>query len=147
LTGVCAIGKVSGAKIIAVDIGIKGEIPDDVGVIKRKIKNVTDNMAKGPAVTRAAAVKSIVVGIEMANQEAKKGINLLGTGEMGIGNTTPSTAILSVLRKCDPLEITGRGAGVGEGGIEHKAAVIRKAIEINKTNPADGIDVLAKVGG
>src|SRR5699024_9177300 len=121
--------------------------PDDVGVIKRKIKNGTDNMAKGPAMTRAEAVKSIEVGIEMANQEAKKGINLLGTGEMGIGNTTPSTAILSVLRNCDPLEITGRGAGVGEGGIEHKAAVIRKAIEINKTNPADGIDVLAKVGG
>src|SRR5699024_9394243 len=97
--------------------------------------------------TRAEAVKSIEVGIEMANQEAKKGINLLGTGEMGIGNTTPITAILSVLRNCDPLEITGRGAGVGEGGIEHKAAVIRKAIEISKTNPADGIDVLAKVGG
>src|SRR5690625_3369661 len=83
----------------------------------------------------------------MVKKEAKKGVDLLGTGETGIGNTTPSTAILSVLRNCDPLEITGRGAGVGEGGIEHKAAVIRKAIEINKTNPADGIDVLAKVGG
>jgi len=147
LPGVCAISKVSGAEIIAVDIGIKGEIPDDAGVIKRKIKNGTDNMAKGPAMTRAEAVRSIEVGIEMVNQEAKKGVDLLGTGEMGIGNTTPSTAILSVLRNCDPLEITGRGAGVGEGGIEHKAAVIRKAIEMNKTNPADGIDVLAKVGG
>lgn len=147
LPGVCAISKVSGAKIIAVDIGIKGEIPDDAGVIKRKIKNGTDNMAKGPAMTREEAVRSIEVGIEMANQEAKKGIDLLGTGEMGIGNTTPSTAILSVLRNCDPLEITGKGAGVGEGGIEHKAAVIRKAIEVNKTNPADGINVLAKVGG
>src|SRR5690625_7577182 len=83
----------------------------------------------------------------MVKKEAKKGVDLLGTGETGIGNTTPSTAILSVLRNCDPLEITGRGAGVGEGGIEHKAAVIRKAIEINKTNPADGSDDLAKVGG
>lgn len=147
LPGVCAISRVSGAKVIAVDIGIKGEIPDDAGVIKRKIKNGTDNMAKGPAMTREEAVKSIEVGIEMANQEAKKGVNLLGTGEMGIGNTTPSTAILSVLGNCDPLEITGRGAGVGEGGIEHKVAIIRKAIALNKPNPKDGIDVLAKIGG
>lgn len=147
LPGVCAIGRVSGAKIIPVDIGIKGELPDDAEVINRKIKSGTDNMAKGPAMTREEAIRSIEVGIEIANLEAKKGVNLLGTGEMGIGNTTPSTAILSVLRNYDPLEITGRGAGVGEGGIEHKAAVIRKAIEINNPNPADGIDVLAKVGG
>ena len=145
--GVCAIGRVSGANVIAVDIGVKGEIPDDAGVINRKIKNGTSNMAKGPAMSREEAVRSIEVGIEMANQEVKKGINLLGTGEVGIGNTTASTAILSVLANCEPLEITGKGAGVGEGGIEHKAAVIRKAIEMNKPNPNDGIDVLAKVGG
>ena len=147
LPGVCAIGRVSGANIIPVDIGIKGEVPDDAGVIKRKIKSGTDNMAKGPAMTREEAIRSVEVGIEIANQEVEKGVNLLGTGEMGIGNTTPSTAILSILGNCDPMEITGRGAGVGEGGIEHKAAVIRKAIEINKPNSADAIDVLAKVGG
>lgn len=147
LTGVCAIGRVSGAKIIAVDIGIKGELPEVAGVIKRKIKHGTDNMVKGPAMTREEAIQSIEVGIEMANQEARNGIHLIGTGEMGIGNTTPSTAILSVLKNCDPLEITGKGAGVGPGGIEHKAAVIRKAITKNKPNPNDGIDVLAKVGG
>ncbi|WP_203248099.1 nicotinate-nucleotide--dimethylbenzimidazole phosphoribosyltransferase [Sporosarcina beigongshangi] len=147
LPGVCAISRVSGAKVIAVDIGIKGDIPEDAGVFNRKIKHGTDNMVKGPAMTREEAVKSLEVGIEMANQEAKKGANLLGTGEMGIGNTTPSTAILSVLGNCDLLEITGRGAGVGEGGIEHKVAVIRKAIELNKPKPTDGIDVLAKVGG
>ncbi|WP_025785383.1 nicotinate-nucleotide--dimethylbenzimidazole phosphoribosyltransferase [Sporosarcina sp. D27] len=147
LTGVCAIGRVSGAKIIAVDIGIKGNLPEAAGVIKRKVKHGTDNMLKGPAMTREEAIQSIEVGIEMANQEAKNGIQLLGTGEMGIGNTTPSTAILSVLKNCDPLEITGKGAGVGPGGIEHKAAVIRKAITKNKPNPNDGIDVLAKVGG
>ena len=117
------------------------------GVIIKKIKNGTDNMAKGPAMSREEAIKSIEVGIEMANEEIQKGVNLLGTGEMGIGNTTPSTAILSVLKNCDPLEITGRGAGLGTGGIEHKAAVIRKAIEINKPDRKDAIDVLAKVGG
>jgi len=147
LTGVCAIGRVSGAKVIAVDIGIKGEIPEGVGVVNRKMKSGTDNMAKGPAMTREEAIKSLEVGIEMANLEVGKGVNLLGTGEMGIGNTTPSTAILSVLGNCDPSQITGRGAGVGNGGIEHKAVVIRKAIELNKPNPTDGIDILAKIGG
>ncbi|MCM3584868.1 nicotinate-nucleotide--dimethylbenzimidazole phosphoribosyltransferase [Mesobacillus maritimus] len=147
LTGVCAIGKVSGANIVAIDIGVKGEIPDDAGVIKRKIKHGTDNMTKGPAMTREEAIQSLEVGIEIVNQETQKGIHLLGTGEMGIGNTTASTAILSVLGNCDPLEITGRGAGVGRGGIEHKVEVIRRAISINKPNPADAIDVLAKLGG
>jgi nicotinate-nucleotide--dimethylbenzimidazole phosphoribosyltransferase len=147
LTGVCALSRVSRANVVAIDIGVKGKIPDDAGVIKRKIKNGTDNMTKGPAMTREEAIKSLEVGIEIVNQETKKGINLLGTGEMGIGNTTASTAVLSVLGNCDPLEITGCGAGVGKGGIEHKAEVIRKAIETNKPNPADAIDVLARVGG
>ena len=147
LTGVCVIGKVTGAKIVAVDVGIKKEVPMGAGVIIKKIKNGTDNMAKGPAMSREEAIKSIEVGIEIANEEIQKGVNLLGTGEMGIGNTTPSTAILSVFKNCDPLEITGRGAGLGTGGIEHKAAVIRKAIEINKPDSKDAIDVLAKVGG
>lgn len=145
--GVCAISRVSRASVIAVDIGIKGEIPKEVDVVNRKIKNGTENMAKGPAMTREEAIQSIEVGIEIAHLEAKKGVNLLGTGEMGIGNTTASTAILAVLGNCDPLAITGRGVGVGTGGIEHKAAVIRKAIELNAPNRADSIDVLAKVGG
>ncbi|MCQ6275594.1 nicotinate-nucleotide--dimethylbenzimidazole phosphoribosyltransferase [Bacillus sp. V3B] len=147
LTGVCVIGKMSGAKIVPVDIGIKKDLPSDAGVIIRKIKKGTDNLAKGPAMTRKEAIKSIEVGIEMANEEIKKGANLLGTGEMGICNTTPSTAILSVLQNCDPLGITGRGAGLSKKGIEHKAGIIRKAIEINQPNRADIIDVLAKVGG
>lgn len=147
VTGVCAIGKVSGAKITAVDIGIKGDLLGERGVIHRKVKHGTDNMTKGPAMTREEAIRSIEVGIEMANREAENGIQLIGTGEMGICNTTSSTAILSVLKNCDPLEITGKGAGVGPGGIEHKASVIRQAIEKNQPNPNDGIDVLSKVGG
>lgn len=146
-TGVCAIGAVSGARIVPVDIGIKVDLPENSGVINRKIKYGTNNMAKGPAMTREEAIQSIEVGIEIATEEIKKGVNLLGTGEMGIGNTTPSTAILAVMGNIDPLEITGRGAGLGAGGLEHKANVIKKAIEINKPNRNDGIDVLAKVGG
>ncbi|WP_146548927.1 nicotinate-nucleotide--dimethylbenzimidazole phosphoribosyltransferase [Rummeliibacillus suwonensis] len=147
ITGVGTIAKVSGAKIVAVDIGIKEDIPSDAGVIIRKIKKGTDNMAKGPAMTREEAIKALEVGIEIATKEIQQGANLLGTGEMGISNTTPSTAILSVLANCDPKEITGRGAGLGKGGLVHKIEVIRNAITINQPNSADGIDVLAKVGG
>lgn len=147
ITGVCTIGQVSGAKIVPVDIGVKGEFPSDSGIINRKIRNGTNNLAKGPAMTREEAVAALEIGIGMAQDEINKGANLLGTGEMGIGNTTPSTAILSVLADCDPLEITGRGAGVGQGGILHKAEVIREAIMINQPDPADGIDILAKIGG
>ncbi|MFJ8260380.1 nicotinate-nucleotide--dimethylbenzimidazole phosphoribosyltransferase [Rummeliibacillus sp. NPDC094406] len=147
ITGVGTIVKVSGAKIVTVDIGVKEDIPSDAGVIIRKIKKGTDNMAKGPAMTRDEAIKALEVGIEIATTEIQNGVNLLGTGEMGIGNTTPSTAILSVLANCDPKEITGRGAGLGQGGLAHKIDVIRNAIATNQPNPADGIDVLAKVGG
>ncbi|SDK18558.1 nicotinate-nucleotide--dimethylbenzimidazole phosphoribosyltransferase [Natronincola ferrireducens] len=146
-TGVCALSRMSGAKIVTVDIGIKEDIPNDAGVIIRKIKYGTDNMAKGPAMTREEAIKALEVGIEIANEEIKKGVNLLGTGEMGIGNTTASTAILAVLGNYPPEDITGRGAGLSSEGIQHKAKVIEKAIHLNNPNPTDGIDVLAKVGG
>ncbi|WP_066052313.1 nicotinate-nucleotide--dimethylbenzimidazole phosphoribosyltransferase [Robertmurraya korlensis] len=147
LTGVCVLGKVSGANIIPVDIGVNADIPHDAGVILRKVKYGTDNMAKGPAMTREEAIQSVEVGIEIANQEIAKGVQLLGTGEMGICNTTPSTAILSVIGGFKPEDITGRGAGVGEGGIQHKIEVIKQAIRVNQPNREDGIDVLAKVGG
>ncbi|RUL45657.1 nicotinate-nucleotide--dimethylbenzimidazole phosphoribosyltransferase [Lysinibacillus antri] len=147
LSGVCAIAKITNAKIVPVDIGVKEDLPTNAGVIIKKVKYGTDNMAKGPAMTREEAIQAIEVGIEVATEEIKKGVNLLGTGEMGIGNTTPSAAILSVIHHCDPLEVTGFGAGVGAGRIEYKAEVIRKAIALNKPNPQDPIDILAKVGG
>ncbi|MFA1819803.1 nicotinate-nucleotide--dimethylbenzimidazole phosphoribosyltransferase [Virgibacillus oceani] len=148
LTGVCAISKVSGAKVVAVDIGVKGDISSETGVVIRKIKHGTDNIAKGPAMTRDEAIKSIEVGIQIANEEIENGAQLLGIGEMGIGNTTPSTAILSILAGVDdPVEITGIGAGIGEGGIDHKAKVIDEAIKLNHPDPKDGTDILSKVGG
>lgn len=147
ITGVGVLAKPSGAKIVTVDIGVKGEFPSGAGVIDRKIKQGAGNIAQGSAMTGEEAIQSLEVGIEIANAEILKGANLLGTGEMGIGNTTPSTAILSVLGNIPPEEITGNGAGTGRGGIAHKAAVIRKAIEINYPDKRDAIDVLAKVGG
>ncbi|MER2112257.1 MAG: nicotinate-nucleotide--dimethylbenzimidazole phosphoribosyltransferase [Solibacillus isronensis] len=146
-TGMCTIAKITNAQVIPVDIGVKEDLPQDAGVIIKKVKYGTDNMAKGPAMTREEAIQAIEVGIEVATEAIQSGINLIGTGEMGIGNTTPSAAVLSVLHGCDPLEVTGFGAGVGAGGIEYKAEVIRKAIALNKPDAEDPIDVLAKVGG
>ncbi len=146
ITGVCALAKQANADVIAVDVGVAVDL-EEPKVINRKIKYGTDNMAKGPAMTREDAVKALEVGIEIATEEINKGRNLLTTGEMGIGNTTPSAAIVSVLGGYDPLEIAGRGAGLSEEKIIHKAEVIKRAIEVNKPDSTDGIDVLSKVGG
>ncbi|MBU5250440.1 nicotinate-nucleotide--dimethylbenzimidazole phosphoribosyltransferase [Lysinibacillus capsici] len=146
-TGVCAIAGITNAKVVTVDVGVKEDIPLDAGVLIHKIKYGTDNMAQGPAMSKQEAIQSIEVGIHVATEEIIKGADVLGTGEMGIGNTTPSAAILAVLTGYDPIEVTGFGAGVGQGGIAYKAAVIEKAITLNKPNPNDVIDVLAKVGG
>ena len=146
-TGMCTIAKVTNAKVVAVDVGVKEDLPADAGVIIKKVKYGTNNMAKVPAMSREEAIRAIEVGIEVTIEQIKEGVNLLGTGEMGIANTTPSAAILAVLHGCDPLEVTGMGAGVGAGGIEYKAAVIRKAIELHQPDANDPIDVLAKVGG
>jgi nicotinate-nucleotide--dimethylbenzimidazole phosphoribosyltransferase len=146
VTGVCALAKQAGANVVPVDVGVLEDI-DDPNVINRKIKYGTDNMAKGPAMTTEEAIKALEVGIEIASSEINKGVNLLATGEMGICNTTPSAAIVSVIGGYDPLEVTGIGANYPVEKLEYKAGVIKRAIDVNKPNPEDGIDVLAKVGG
>lgn len=146
VTGVCALAKQAGADVVPVDIGIVKDI-DEPGIINKKIKYGTDNMAKGPAMTREEAIKALEVGIEMATNEIKKGKNLLATGEMGICNTTPSAAIVAVIGGYSPEEVTGVGANFPIERLAHKAGVVKRAIEINKPNPEDAIDVLAKVGG
>jgi nicotinate-nucleotide--dimethylbenzimidazole phosphoribosyltransferase len=97
--------------------------------------------------TRGEAIKAIEVGIEIAEGEIEKGVNLIGTGEMGIGNTSPSSAIVSVICGKKPIEVTGMGANLPEEKVIHKAKVIEEAIKKRKPNPEDAIDVLSKVGG
>lgn len=145
-SGVCALAAQAKAQVITVDIGVAGDLKDPK-ILHKKVKLGTDNIAKGPAMSREEAIKAIEVGIEITEQEIQKGRNLLGTGEMGIGNTTPSTAILAVMSETDPEEITGVGANLPKQQLDKKIAVIKKAIEINKPNKNDGIDVLAKIGG
>lgn len=147
--GICGVGTISkfvGADVVAVDVGINSDEKLE-GVIDRKIRKSTSNMAKGPAMTREEAIRCLEVGIEITEEYINKGYKLIGIGEMGIGNTTPSTAIISVIGDCDPEEITGIGAGLKKERLKHKADTIRKSIELNNPNPEDGIDVLSKVGG
>lgn len=147
--GLCGVGVISkfvGADVVAVDVGINCDKRLE-GVLDYKIRKGTSNMAKGPAMSREEAIRSLEIGIEVSEECIKKDYKIIGIGEMGIANTTPSTAIVSVICGCKPEEITGIGAGLKKERLEHKAQVIKRAIELNNPNPTDGIDVLAKVGG
>lgn len=147
--GLCGVGticKYVGADVVAVDVGINCDEKLE-GVLDYKIRKGTSNMAKGPAMTRQEAIRCLEIGIEMSEKCIEKDYKVIGIGEMGIANTTPSTAIISTIVGCDPSEITGIGAGLKKEKLKHKADVIRKAIELNNPNPTDGVDVLAKVGG
>lgn len=146
LTGVCALAKYANAEVAVVDVGIDNDV-SGTPVIDKKVKHGADNFAKGPAMTRQEAIQALEAGIDVAEKLIEKGVNLLATGEMGIGNTTPSSAIVSVLGGFDPSEVTGIGANLPLDKVKHKADVIRKAIELNYPDPKDGLDVLSKVGG
>lgn len=147
--GVCAVGTLAQfmkADVVAVDVGVKCEETLE-GVLDYKIRQGTSNMAKGPAMTREEAIRSLEIGIEVAKKTLEQGYKVLAIGEMGIANTTPTSAIISVFADCDPKEVTGKGAGLSPEGVIHKAEVIRKAIKLNQPNKEDAIDVLSKVGG
>ncbi len=144
--GVGVLARHAGAAVIAVDIGVAGPV-EHPGVLNKKIKPGTGNLAKGPAMTRDEAVRALEAGIAVANEEIEKGARVLGTGDMGIGNTTPSSALLAVFGGYTPEEVTGRGTGISDQSLTRKARVIKQAIAVNKPDRNDPLDVLAKVGG
>lgn len=147
--GICGINVLSrsaGADIRVVDIGINGDI-EIPGLISKKIRKGTSNMAKGPAMSREEAVLGIETGIAMIQTLVAEGYNLFGTGEMGIGNTSTSSAVLMGLTGCSIEQAVGKGAGLNQDDYNHKKAVIQQAVDLNKPDAADPIDVLAKVGG
>lgn len=146
ITGVCVLSAHAGADIVVVDIGVDADLRAK-GIIDKKIRRGTDNIAKGPAMSRKEAVKAIEAGIEMVNELADKGYNLFGTGEMGIGNTTTSSAMAHVLTNRPLKEVVGRGSGLSNEAYENKINVIARAIEINKPDASDPLDVLSKLGG
>ncbi len=145
--GINVLAKHIGAKVVVVDMGVSADLEPQPKLIIKKINYGTKNMTKGPAMTEQEAVRSIEAGIEVFEDEFKKGVDIVGIGDMGIGNTTPSSAITAVVTGKTVEEVTGRGTGIDDKALAHKAGVINKAIEINKPNPKDALDVLAKVGG
>jgi nicotinate-nucleotide--dimethylbenzimidazole phosphoribosyltransferase len=141
------LARQAGARVIVVDIGVAADFEQIADLIHHKIANGTHNMRTGPAMTRQQAEESIQVGMEVAKAEIAKGLDLLAVGEMGIGNTTPSSAITSLYTALPVRLVTGRGTGLDESGFLHKVEVIEQSIAVNKPDTADPIDVLSKVGG
>ncbi len=135
------------ASVNVVDIGVDFDFEDAPGLIKKKINRGTNNIRKGPAMTKEEAVQAIEVGIELANRAAEQGVDLLGTGDMGIGNTTPSAALFAALMPEKVENITGRGTGIDDNKLKHKIEVIKDALEVNKKLLTDPISTLAALGG
>ncbi len=142
------LARQAGAGVTIVDIGVVADFdPSLPGLLHYKVSRGTRNMAKGPAMTRREAEKAIAVGMDVLAQVAEKGLDLVATGDMGIGNTTPSSAIVAVITGLPVADVTGRGTGLNDDGLAHKIDIIEQAIALNKPNPKDALDVLCKVGG
>jgi nicotinate-nucleotide--dimethylbenzimidazole phosphoribosyltransferase len=146
LTGVCAVSKQCGAEVVVVDVGIDADLAK-CQVIDKKIRKGSGNFANELAMTRDEAIKALEVGIETSIEQIKSGAGILATGEMGIGNTTPSSAIVAVMCGVSASETTGRGANLPMDRLENKITVIENAIKKHNPNSQDPIDVLSKVGG
>ncbi|RJE47995.1 MULTISPECIES: nicotinate-nucleotide--dimethylbenzimidazole phosphoribosyltransferase [unclassified Dehalobacter] len=144
--GINVLARNAGADVICTDIGIATPF-DAPELMAYRVKNGTDNMAKGPAMTRQEAILAILTGARIAANAIDSGVNLLATGEVGIGNTTPSAALISVFTGHSVEDVTGRGTGLKDDALINKQNVIKCAIEINQCDPASPIDTLAKIGG
>jgi nicotinate-nucleotide--dimethylbenzimidazole phosphoribosyltransferase len=136
------------AEVIVVDMGVAADMDPSPGLVQKKISGGTRNFSKGPAMTREEAVRSLKAGIEVVESaNADNRIGIIGIGDMGIGNTTASSATTATITGKPVSEVTGRGTGIDDHAYLRKIAVIEKALEINKPDPGDPVDVLAKVGG
>ncbi len=145
--GINVLARHVGARIVAVDMGVAVDIDPHPDLIVRKMAYGTRNMTRGPAMTREEAERSIEAGIEVFEDELRKGLDIIGTGDMGIGNTTPSSAIAAAITGEEVRKVTGRGTGIDDSTFENKVKVIDRALKVNKPDPSDPIDVLARVGG
>lgn len=146
--GINVLARHIGADVLVVDMGVAKDFTSEKGLIIKKIAYGTKNIAQGPAMSRDEAERAIIAGIEVFEDElSRKGIDIVGLGEMGIANTTPSSAIVACLTKSKVEEVTGQGTGINEDQLKNKIRVIKQAIEINHPDPEDGLDVLSKIGG
>jgi nicotinate-nucleotide--dimethylbenzimidazole phosphoribosyltransferase len=149
--GINALASQAGADVIVVDMGVISgldEMARSGAILSMPVAKGTGNIAKGPAMSREQAVQAIESGITIAQQLIlEKGYAVLGVGEMGIGNTTPSSAMIAALTGKPVASVTGTGTGLNNDELLHKIAVIEQALKVNAANPADALDVLAKLGG
>ncbi len=145
--GINVMAKQAGARNIIVDIGVASDMKSNPKLISRKVAPGTGNIAAGPAMTPEQAVKAIETGIEIVNEEIARGLDVVGTGDMGIGNTTASSAVCAVITGRKPAEVTGRGTGISDDQLKHKTAIVEKALSVNQPDSSQPLDVLAKVGG
>jgi nicotinate-nucleotide--dimethylbenzimidazole phosphoribosyltransferase len=141
------IGRHVGAQVVVTDVGVNADLSAAEGVRQKKIRMGTENMAKGPAMTREECLAAIAAGIELVEEELAHGLDILATGEMGIGNTTAASAVIAALTGEPVALVTGRGTGISAEALPAKVAVIERALAVNSPDPADPVDVLAKVGG
>ena len=141
------LARQAGARVVVVDVGVAEDLPEQPGLLRRKVAHGTQNFTLGPALTRAQAEAAVQVGLAVAAAECDAGLDLLATGDMGIGNTTPSAAIVAAVTGAPVAQVTGRGTGVDDAGLARKVSAIETALRVNQPNPADALDVLAKVGG
>jgi nicotinate-nucleotide--dimethylbenzimidazole phosphoribosyltransferase len=145
--GINVIADHVGARVVIVDMGVATDYPKPPALVDRAIRKGTGNMAHGPAMTGKEAVQALTAGIEVTENEIQCGMDILGIGEMGIGNTTASSAITAVITGLPAHEVTGKGTGLNTSQVAHKAEVIERSIGLNKPDPSDPIDVLSKIGG
>ncbi|OUQ82589.1 nicotinate-nucleotide--dimethylbenzimidazole phosphoribosyltransferase [Flavonifractor sp. An10] len=145
-TSVCAMSRAAGAEVVPVDIGTVTPLKG-ARIRQKCVRRGTANMTQGPAMSREEAVQAILAGVEIARELRGRGVKLLATGEMGIGNTTTSSALAAVLLNRPVEDMTGRGAGLSSEGLQRKIRAIETAVRVNRPDPGDVLDVLHKVGG
>ena len=141
------IARQVGARVVVVDMGVAEEIPAHPQLLSRRLGAGTRNMTVGPAMTEDEAIMALETGIEIVNDLVGSGLDIVGTGDMGIGNTTASSAICAAITGKRAADVTGRGTGIGDDQLKHKVEVIEKALEVNHPDVKEPLSVLAKVGG
>ncbi|MGQ9925560.1 MAG: nicotinate-nucleotide--dimethylbenzimidazole phosphoribosyltransferase [Chloroflexaceae bacterium] len=136
-----------GAQVVVVDIGVAVDLPPHPDLLVRKIAHGTRDFSREPAMSREQAQQAVETGIAVVEEVIAAGVDVVATGDMGIGNTTPSSAIAAAITGRPVAEVTGRGTGLDDAGLARKVAVIEAALSLHQPDPTDGLDVLAKVGG
>lgn len=144
--GINVLARHAGAQVVVADFGVAADL-NHTGLVHCKIRPGTDNIAEGPAMSEDEARRAILAGAELVRKNMRKGLGLIGTGDMGIGNTTPSSALAAVFSGLPAAEVTGRGTGIDDAGFHHKVQVIEKALSVNEPDPKCPVQALAKVGG